>query len=107
MTAGSRRVRNKYIGQSGTTIHKRQRSHLSGSKSVLKKHCEEYHKDQQSKPKFTMKVLRGSKTVLDRLVWEANLISQAEENNPGSLMNSKGEWGKNKMVRFAPQISRG
>ena len=36
MTAGSRRVRNKYIGQSGTTIHKRQRSHLRGSKSVLK-----------------------------------------------------------------------
>ena len=57
-------------------------------------------------PTYRMEVLRGSRTVLDRLVWEGNLILGNEETDPGCLMNGRGEWGKNKMVRFGVTTRR-
>ena len=52
-----------------------------------------------------MKPIKMTRTVLHRLVWEAKMIEKEEKEQEGILMNSKGEFGKNKMVRFAPQIT--
>ena len=55
---------------------------------------------------FRMKPIRITRTVLHRLVWEAKLIEKEEIEQEGVLMNSRGEFGKNKMVRFAPQVTK-
>ena len=53
-----------------------------------------------------MKPIKMTRTILSRLVWEAKLIEKEEKEYKGILMNSKGEFGKNKQVRFAPQTAR-
>ena len=103
--AGSRR-RVKYLGQSGTSTHRRMKSHRDGLKSkstktisVLRKHRQDHH-DPSEKPNFRMEVLSKHRTVLQRLVTEDCLIQEHELKEPGSLMNSKGEYGRSKMIRF-------
>ena len=68
--------------------------------SVLKKHQNEAHTP-ADKPNFRMEVIKQSKTVLQRLVNEGCFIQADELNDPGILMNSKGEYGRSKMVRFS------
>ena len=99
------------MGQSGTTLHRRMVSHRSGLKSksnksmgVLKKHMLESHDNET--PDFSMKILKGARSNLKRLVKEGTLIKEAEEKEPGSLMNSKGEWGRSKLVRFVTTVER-
>ena len=101
--AGARRSR--YVGQSGTTLHKRQRGHKEKKTNVMARHSQEYHTE-GPQPTYTMKKLRTSRTVLDRLVWESQYIQSYDEMDPGVLMNGKGEWGSNKMVRFTCEASR-
>ena len=55
---------------------------------------------------FVMRNERGSRTVLDRLVREGTRINEVEHKHPGWLMNSRGEWGRGKMVRFEPTVTR-
>ena len=105
ITAGARR-KSKYIGQSGTSLHRRMRSHTGGLKSkstktvsVLKKHQLEAH-DQAHTLNFRMEIINQSRTVLQRLVTEGCLIEAHEIEDPGILMNSKGEYGRSKLVRF-------
>ena len=53
-----------------------------------------------------MKPIRGSRTVLNRVVTEGVLIAAEESTNPGLLMNSRGEGGRGKMVRYQPVVRR-
>ena len=99
--AGSRRVRGRYIGQTGTSMHLRMRHHRDNEDTVVQKHISQYHSqpdDPQSS--FYMENIRQSRTILDRLVWEGELIYKTEKELEGSLMNSKSEYGKGKLVRF-------
>ena len=102
--------RSAYLGQTGTTLHKRMRAHLGGlgSGGVLGKHMEEHHggADKTQHTLFKMKGTKGSRTVLDRLVQEGTCINNVETKHPHWLMNSKSEWGKGKLVRFEPTVTR-
>ena len=53
-----------------------------------------------------MKRIRNSRTVLDRLVSVGTNINDIETRYPNWLMNSKSEWGRGKLVRFEPIITR-
>ena len=92
--------RSRYIGQSGCTLHRRQKSHLQGikGKRVLAKHLKENHPNQQvpNDPSalFSMIPVRTSRTVVDRLVREGVYIQEMEETNKGFLMNSRGGVGE-------------
>ena len=97
-------VRKRYIGQSGTSAHRRMLSHMSKTDSVMAKHQGEYHEGEVKE--FEMKVLKVSRSVLDRLVSEGQLIARAEKETPGSLMNGRGEYNKSKMVRFEVSSQR-
>ena len=101
--AGSRR---KYLGQTGTSMHRRQVAHKSGKSSVLKKHTREALSEDQDPPKYTMKAVRGSRTVLGRVVTEGVLIDTQDKHEPDTLMNSRSEGGRGKMVRYVPQVRR-
>ena len=103
LIAGSRRCR--YVGQSGATLHNRQRGLTRTKESVLIKHTQEYHSDRPS-PTYQMKPLNSTKTLLHRLVWESQRILDYKNRVPGVLMNSKSEFGGNKMVRFVTQTDR-
>ena len=81
------------------------KSHLSAKRGIIAKHTEEYHAH-TDKPHFIMKPINHPKTILQRLVLEGNLILEADKSKPGSLMNGKSEWGRGKMVRFTPVVSR-
>ena len=71
----------------------------------MRKHTSEYHSDGPS-PTYRMKPLNSTKTLLHRLIWESQHILEYENQHPGVLMNSRGEWGANKMVRFTAQTRR-
>ena len=86
------------------------RSHLQGIKGngVLAKHISEHHPGDTDDPaeKFRMTIHKRSKTILDRLVTEGTRISNLDHNYPNLLMNSKSEWGKGKLVRYEPTVTR-
>ena len=102
--------RSAYLGQTGTSLHKRMKSHLGGCSGggVLGKHLEEHHggADTQKAQLFNMKGIRGSRTVLNRLVQEGTNINTADTRYPNWLMNGKSEWGKGKLIRFEPTVTR-
>ena len=106
------RERSRYIGQSGTTLHKRMKSHLQGikGKGVLAKHLQENHRDtpppDDPSSMFIMKPIKSSRTVVDRLVREGIYIQGMESRSQGVLMNSRSEWGRGKIIRFDPQVQR-
>ena len=106
-TAGARRVRSRYIGQSGTSLHLRMRSHRSNKQGVIHKHIQEYHQEQDSSPpEFGMWPVKSTRTIMERLGWESSLISKEDKERSGILMNSKSEYGRGKLIRFEPQIIR-
>ena len=53
-----------------------------------------------------MKPMKGSRTVLSRVITEGVFIDAEEKANPGVLMNSRGEGGRGKMVRYRPIVRR-
>ena len=75
---------------------------------VLGKHLQEHHGGaaRDKAQVFSMRGVKGSRTVLDRLVQEGTNINQTDMKYPQWLMNSKSEWGKGKMVRYEPTITR-
>ena len=99
------------MGQSGTSLHKRMRSNLAEIKKggVLHKHIQEHHSDQtpaEPHSLFSMRPIKSTRTVLERLVSEGTIIQQVELVDKGLLMNSRAEWGRGKIVRFDPVIQR-
>ena len=73
--------------------------------SVLKKYQEEAH-THTDKPDFRMEIVKRHRTVLQRLVSEGCHIQDQELKDPGILMNSKGEYGRSKMVRFTVEANQ-
>ena len=51
-TAGSRRSR--YVGQTGTTLHRRQKSHVQKKDNIMDRHSREFH-SQKPSPSHTMR----------------------------------------------------
>ena len=97
----------RYVGQTGTTLHLRQKTHKSDKESALTKHTSQEHQGDNKPPaSFRMKPLKGSLKVLDRLITEGVMIDQEERITRGSLMNSRGEAGRGKMVRYVPEVRR-
>ena len=88
VVAGSRRVR--YIGQTGTSLHWRQSGHKADKGSALTKHKQAAHGDHQQPPaSYRMRPIRGSKTVLHRLITEGVCPHDEDQLHPGALMNSR------------------
>ena len=104
LVAGRRRIR--YLGQTGTSLHRRQSGHKYDKQSAINKHTREAHRGDQCPPTYIMKPLKGSRTVLSRVITEGVYIDLDEKNTPGSLMNSRGEAGRGKLVRYAPTVRR-
>ena len=108
---GARRAplrRSVYVGQTGRSIHSRMREHLKGLEnrspsSQMYKHWEEQHKNQQQ-PEFRMEKIISHRGNLPRLFQDGLLIERRENKDPNSLMNIKGEYARNKMVRFQPDV---
>ena len=98
--------RRRYLGQTGTTLHRRQVAHKSAKASAINKHTREDHSGDQGAPGYTMRPLQGSRTVLQRIITEGVYIDGDEKLDPGSLMNSRGEAERGKLVRYAPQVRR-
>ena len=94
----------KYLGTTGRTAHNRSREHQEGytkrkSKNALWKHWSIKHKGEIQIPvreAFEMTLLTSHKSNLHRLATEALMIKQSI---PNTLMNSKSEWSKNKLIR--------
>lgn len=99
-----------YLGQTGTSLHKHMKSHLGGVSGggVLGKHVHEHHEGSRSDQAslFKMELLKGSRTVLDRLVQEGTNINNIEVQFPGWIMNGKSEWEKGKLMRYEPTVTR-
>ena len=109
-TAGRRRARvsAQYIGQSGRSMHARSHEHIQAvdrkdKKNALYKHILHAHKD-QPQPKFVMEQISSHKTNLHRLISEGIYIEKESEDNPNSILNSRSEWGRTKLVRINPNI---
>ena len=80
----------------------------TSSSGVLKKHLQEHHSQEVVDPMelFQMKIEKGSRTILDRLVTEGVAIANMDQEEPEYLMNSKAEWGRGKLIRFMPTVTR-
>ena len=103
---GRRRVNSKvYIGNTGKSCHSRQAEHMGGLRredkgNALFKHTQETHSVGES-PKFVMRVLSKHRTNIQRLITEGISIEKVRKSNPNSLLNSKAEWGRAKLVRHS------
>ena len=94
----------KYLGTTGRTAHNRSKEHQEGyikkkPKSALWKHWVTHHghmEPMEVHQAFEMTLLTGHKSNLHRMAAEAIMI---EQSNPQTLMNSKSEWSRNKLIR--------
>ena len=100
-----------YIGQSGHTLHARQSEHGAGVKNSLStcplvRHAADQHPEENITPAdFLMKKLMSTKDNMTRLIGEGEAISNQEAEGY-LLWNSKGEYGKSKVVRWTPTVSQ-
>ena len=54
-------------------------------------------------PQFQMEKLAKPRSNMERLIYEAEIISQ-DESNGVQLWNSKSEYGKTKIIRWKPTM---
>ena len=98
-----------YLGQSGRSLHARQQEHAQGltnSKITcpLVRHNRDTHTGVQLTLKdFTMDKVMSTKDNMTRMIGEGQTISDAEEGGC-KLWNSKGEFGKSKLIRWTQQV---
>ena len=103
--AGARRPqRAKYLGHTGTSMHRRMLGHKEKKSTGINKHTRDRHPD--NPPRYLMRPVRGSRTNLERTTAEGILMEEEEKDTPGILMNSKSEGGRGKLVRYVPQVTR-
>ena len=98
-----------YIGQSGRSLHARQAEHGAGvtnnsSTCPLVRHSEDHHPDDRLSPTdFMMSKLISCRDNMTRLVGEGEAIANQEA--AGDLLwNSKGEYGRSKVIRWKPTV---
>ena len=70
----------------------------------LYRHKLEHHTDDDIDPNFTMKKTSVSRTNMERLIQESESIGDGSENGI-QLWNSKAEYGRSKLIRWAPTMS--
>ena len=101
-------MKSLYIGQTGRSLHARAKEHASGltnndPKCPLTKHANKFHDDMPDRPNYKMEPIRRCRGNVERLLTESQWIGRHDDAN---LMNSKMEYGRNKMVRYRPTIDR-
>ena len=72
-------------------------------KCPLSKHQTEYHHQDVSQARFKMEPLKRCQWNIARLLTESQMTDKTEDQ---TLMNSKAEYGRNKMVRYQPTVQR-
>ena len=109
--AGRRRghMRRIYVGNTGRSLHGRAIQHMGGLRrgdegNALYKHCIEEHMNTE-RPEFVMKVISRHRTNLHRMISEGLAIERVRSDDPRSLLNSKAEWGRTKLVRHSANIN--
>ena len=63
------------------------------------KHWQDRHRDKTEVPEYKMKLLTSHRDNLSRCIREGLEIEKQFKEDPGSVMNSKTEWGRTKIVR--------
>ena len=112
---GDPRSSGYYLGQSGRTLHARQAEHARGILTSARtcpmvRHAMDKHNSTQLTPEdFTMSKLRRTKDNMTRLLGEGHYIAEAGGpsqggSQQGALWNSKGEFGKGKLIRWTQQV---
>ena len=97
-----------YRGQSGRSLHSRMAEHMQGLKGKkmtcpLYRHRLRQHPNDNEDPQFQMEKLAKPRSNMERLIFEAEIISQ-DESNGVQLWNSKSEYGKTKIIRWKPTM---
>lgn len=64
---------------------------------------DDYHQNLQDPPEFRMETVKKCRGNLQRLLTESQKIGSTDEDR---LMNSKMEYGRNKLVRYQPTVDR-
>ena len=102
--AGARRPqRAKYVGHTGTSLHKQMLGHRYYKDAGINKHIRDQHPG--NPPQYVMRPLKSSRTNLQRTTAEGILMEKVIKESPGLLMNSKSEGGRGKLVRYVPQVT--
>ena len=90
-----------YIGETSRTGHYRGRQHMAllvrkDHDSVLWRHTQDTHSEDDAIPKYTMVITGVQKSALERQITEAVKIN----NTPATTrLNTREEWGHTKLVR--------
>ena len=105
------RDQQQYLGQSGRSMHARQAEHAQGLKNgstscPLVRHVMDQHQgDKPSLDTFTMYKVMTTKDNMTRLLGEGEEIGKAEAGG-SMLQNSKGEYGRAKLIRWKQTVDR-
>ena len=95
--------RTVYTGTTGCSLHKRLGEHMSAvsqsdMKNAIAKHM--YNEHRNMSPNITTSILGTQRFNLQRYVAESLLIEKSTKNPENIVMNSKGEWGRQKLTRI-------
>ena len=93
-----------YTGTTGCSLHKRLGEHMSAvnqsdMKNAIAKHM--YNEHRNMSPNITTSIQGTQRFNLQRYVAESLLIEKSTKNPENIVMNSKGEWGRQKLTRIA------
>ena len=89
-------------------MHARQKNHAEAlvrkdNKNPLVKHVQTDHHNDSEAPNFSMSKLSNHRNNLSRFISEGIWI---DKSNQDLLLNSKGEWGRGKVIRMTSTIDR-
>ena len=92
-----------YTGTSGCSLHKRLTEHKNAMdrkdpKNALAKHMTNEHPNEE--PKFEAKIIDSQKFNLHRYVSESLHIEETTKDKEVKVLNSKAEWGRQKLTRI-------
>ena len=93
-----------YTGTTGCSLHKRLGEHISSvnradMSNALAKHMFNVHRGMS--PNITTTILGTHRYNLQRYVAESLFIEKSTKTTQNIVMNSKGEWGRQKLTRVA------
>ena len=96
----SKGIKSHYLGETHRTIFDRMAEHFSKYQSrhkdsAMVKHWKNFHGEEQA-PSFSVKVVSKHRSATERQISEALLIEDGVFDN---LLNSKTEWGGNRIPR--------
>ena len=97
----------KYTGQTSRSLYQRGKEHLTGflkkdENNALYKHSVDKHDGEYVE--FEMKVVKQHFSAFSRLVHESVRIKRNYRDSSISVLNSKSEWGSNKLPRLVIEV---